>query len=133
MINERLKAIRTKLNLKQSDVASQLSCASTSFTNWESGKINPPLEQLEKMCTIYGISPLELLDHRPTMNEIYKIAQKPVNERTYEENIALAFCGDVTGWVTNDSSADEEEVIRIYQLLTPDEKKTVLKMLKGLV
>ena len=136
MLHEKLKAARVNNSLKQSDVASQLGCASTSFTNWENGKVNPPLEQLEKMCAIYNISPLDLLSHRPTMNDLYHIVQKPISDRTYEEQVALAFSAEVEGFIDEESSStsyEEEELIRIYRGLEQSERTTVLKMMRGLV
>ena len=139
MLHDKLKAVRIKNSLKQSEVASQIGCASTSFTNWESGKVNPPLEQLEKICTFYGIDPLDLLTHRPTMEEIKRIANLPYTGRTYEETVALNVCGSVfpdspdspdsTG---DEHTPDEDEVLRIYKGLKPDEKQFVLRMLRGL-
>ena len=132
MVHEKLKQARIAHNLKQSEVAQQIGCASTSFTNWESGKINPPLEQLEKLCVIYGISPLDLLPRRPTLSDIYEIAKLPLAGRTYDETIALTFCGDVTGWTTDDHTPDEYELLALYMKLTKAEKDIILRMLRGL-
>ena len=132
-LHDKLKEARIKKGLKQSDVASQIGCASTSFTNWESGKVNPPLEQLQKICGIYGISPLDLLDHVPTFNEVYDALQKPVAERTYIEQVAIAFSGEIDGWVGgSESSPDEEELVRLFRRLDKPEQKVVLRMLRGL-
>ena len=132
MLHEKLKQARMDRGLKQSDVASQIGCATTSFTHWENGRVNPPLEQLEKVCGIYGISPLDLLDHRPTMGEIYRIACKALAERTYEENVAIAFSKDVSGWVPDEKDPKEEELVRMYRNLPDVEKDVVFRMLRGL-
>lgn len=134
-LHENLKSARVSKGLKQSDVAKELACAATSFTNWESGKVNPPLEQLEKACAIYGISPLDLLDHHPTMNDLYHIVQKPISDRSYEEQVALAFSAEVEGFIDEESSStsyEEEELIRIYRGLEQPERAIVLKMMRGL-
>ena len=132
MLNEKLKQARIDRGLKQSDVAAQLDCSSTSLTHWESGKVNPPLKQLEKICEIYGLTPLDLLDHTPTMGEIYKIVQKPLSERAYEEMVALAFSKDVTGWVDDETDPQEEELMRLFRSLYDEEKSVVLRMMRGL-
>ena len=132
MISEKLKETRTKLGLKQSEVAERLGCASTSLTHWENGKVNPPLEMLEKVCGVYGISPLDLLNHYPTMNEIHRILQKPISSRTYEESVALAFCGEITGWVSDETTPDEEEILRVYRRLDDPTKAIVIKIIGAL-
>ncbi len=88
---EKLKAARLNKGLKQSEVAERLDCAPTSLTNWENDKVQPSLDVLSKLCEVYGISPLSLLDRRFEYSDIVAIAGKPVPERTYEEQIALNF------------------------------------------
>jgi len=88
---DKLRDARNALGLKQSEVAQQLDCAPTSLTNWENGKVQPSLDVLSRICGIYGITPLSLLDREYSYNDIVEIAGKPVPERTYEEQIALNF------------------------------------------
>ena len=88
---DKLRDARNALGLKQSDVAKQLDCAPTSLTNWENGKVQPSLDVLSRICSIYGISPLSLLDREYSYSDIVEIAGKPVPDRTYEEQIALNF------------------------------------------
>lgn len=87
----RLKEKRLKMGLKQIEVAAALGCAPTSLTNYERGIINPPLEVLSKLCEILEVSALELLERKYNFNDILKILKKPVNERSYEEQIAINF------------------------------------------
>jgi transcriptional regulator with XRE-family HTH domain len=88
---EKLKAARERAGLKQKDVASQIECASTSFTNWENNLIQPSFETVEKICEVLGISPLALLDRQYTYDDIVTISEKPYQERSYMENLALNF------------------------------------------
>ena len=88
---DKLREARTAQGLKQSDVAKQLDCAATSLTNWENGKVQPSLDVLSRICAIYGISPLSLLEKEYSYNDIVGIARKAVPDRTYEEQIALNF------------------------------------------
>ena len=88
---ERLRDARTKKGLKQSDVAEKLDCAPTSLTNWEHGKIQPPLDVLSRLCEVLEVSPLDLLEKEYSYADIVKIATKPAHERAYEEQIALTF------------------------------------------
>lgn len=88
---EKLKAARLNMGLKQAEVAEKLDCAPTSLTNWENGKVQPSLDVLSKLCEVYGIAPLSLLDREYEYSDIAAIAGKPVPARTYEEQIALNF------------------------------------------
>ena len=88
---EKLKQARTNKNMKQSDVAELLGCAPTSLTNWENGKVQPSFDVLSRICSIYEVSPLSLLDKEYTFKELVVISGKPVPERSYEEQIALNF------------------------------------------
>lgn len=88
---DKLRDARNALGLKQSEVAKQLDCAPTSLTNWENGKVQPSLDVLSRICSIYGISPLSLLDREYSYTDIVEIAGKSVPDRSYEEQIALNF------------------------------------------
>jgi transcriptional regulator with XRE-family HTH domain len=88
---ERLRDARLKKGLKQSDIAVKLDCAPTSLTNWERGKIQPPLDVLSRLCDVLEVSPLDLLSREYSYSDIVKISIKPAYERTYEEQIALNF------------------------------------------
>lgn len=101
MFSERLKYARQQKGLRQADVAEKLDCAATSLTNWESGKVQPPLDVLSRLCDVLEISALELLEKRYTYNDILGIAQKPYKERSYEEQIALNFSGSILETVSD--------------------------------
>lgn len=90
-LGSRLKEKRLKMGLKQIEVAAALGCAPTSLTNYERGIINPPLDVLSKLCEILEIPALELLERKYNFNDILKMLKKPVNERSYEEQIAINF------------------------------------------
>lgn len=91
MFCENLKQARTNKNMKQADVAELLGCAPTSLTNWENGKVQPSLDVLSRICAIYEISPLSLLEKEYSFDELAAISDKSVPERSYEEQIALNF------------------------------------------
>ena len=88
---EKLKNARLNKSMKQAEVAEILNCAPTSLTNGESGKVQPSLDVLSKLCEVYEIAPLSLLDRKYEYSDIVAIASKPVPARTYEEQIALNF------------------------------------------
>ena len=90
-LGERLRKKRIQMGLKQIDVAAALGCAPTSLTNYENGITNPPFDILAKLCEILEVSPLELLEKKYDFNEILKVLKRPVNERSYEDQVATNF------------------------------------------
>ena len=78
---EKLKAARLNKGLKQSEVAEKLDCAPTSLTNWENDKVQPSLDVLSKLCEVYEISPLSILDRRFEYSDIVAIANHVPGEK----------------------------------------------------
>ena len=73
----------------------KLGCVPTSITNWEKGKVIPSLEVLSSLCEVYGISPLSLLGNGYSYPELVEISNKPIPERSYEEQVALNFSAPI--------------------------------------
>ena len=92
---ERLRAARVSKGLLQADVAKEIGCAPTSLTNWENGKVNPSMSVLSDLCRVYDIPPRALLSREYSYADIAKISEKPISERSYEEQVALTFSGDI--------------------------------------
>ena len=92
---ERLRAARNSKGLLQADVAKEIGCAPTSLTNWESGKVNPSMSVLSDLCRVYGIPARSLLSREYSYADIAEISNKPFSERSYEEQVALTFSGDI--------------------------------------
>ena len=133
-MQQTLKQARLAKGLKQSDVAETIGCAATSITHWETGRIKPPLDSLEKMCEIYGISPLDLLDHYPTINEIHEIVCKPIADRSYEETVALNFSGSITGWPDGEEALPEEiEFSTLIRELSSRNIKFLMDLVRSII
>lgn len=133
-MQQTLKQARLAKGLKQSDVAETIGCAATSITHWETGRIKPPLDSLEKMCEIYGISPLDLLDHYPTINEIHEIVCKPIADRSYEETVALNFSGSISGWPDGEEATPEEiEFSTLIKDLSDRNRKFLMDLIRSMV
>lgn len=132
-MQQTLKQARLAKGLKQSDVAETIGCAATSITHWETGRIKPPLDSLEKMCEIYGISPLDLLDHYPTINEIHEIVCKPIADRSYEETVALNFSGSISGWPDGEEAIPEEiEFSTLIKDLSKNNRKFLMDLIRSM-
>ncbi|MBQ2774633.1 MAG: helix-turn-helix transcriptional regulator [Clostridia bacterium] len=71
MLYERIRALREDKDLSQTDMAHQLSVAQTTYSDYELGKINIPIEALRKLALFHDTSIdylLELTDN-PTPYE----------------------------------------------------------------
>lgn len=49
-----IKALRVNANLNQKEAAKSLGIAPVTLIKWESNKTSPTVEQLVKMCNLYG-------------------------------------------------------------------------------
>lgn len=61
MFGERLKEIRLKNGLKQSVLAKYVGTTQTIISMYESGRIQPTLYTLERICKFFNVSSSELL------------------------------------------------------------------------
>lgn len=59
-ISENMKNMRILRGYSIKEVADQLGCSPNSLSNWEKGKISPPVDYVEDMCRIYNISANQL-------------------------------------------------------------------------
>lgn len=103
---EKLKELRIFYNMTQDDIAELLDMSRTSFSKYENGAANPPLNVLRKLSAIYNV-PIEYLIH-----------------------------DEVTSITLNDGGNDEEPdleaALRGFSDLTRDEKMLIMKLrLKG--
>lgn len=62
MLSEKLKTLRKRHNLTQSQLAKKLYIGQTAVSAWESGRSTPPTDKLQEIANLYGISMSELLD-----------------------------------------------------------------------
>ena len=59
----RIKQLRTGLEMKQTDLARQLSVGQNTISNWETEKTEPDTASLQKMAAIFGVSIDYILGH----------------------------------------------------------------------
>lgn len=103
---EKLKELRIFYNMTQDDIAELLDMSRTSFSKYENGAANPPLNVLRKLSAIYNV-PIEYLIH----DEVTSIT---LNDGKNEEE------------------PDLETALRGFSDLTRDEKMLIMKLrLKG--
>lgn len=103
---EKLKELRVNCRMTQDDIAELLGMSRTSFSKYENGAANPPLNVLRKLSAIYNV-PIEYLIH--------------------DEFTSLTLNDE-----KNDTEPDLEEALKGFCDLTRDEKMLIMKLrLKG--
>lgn len=68
MLIERLKTLRLKAGLTQKEVAKQFEISQPAYAQWETGKIKPKLETVEKFANFFGVSTDYLLGNTDNKN-----------------------------------------------------------------
>lgn len=51
-----LKAARINAQMKQIDAAKQIGVSRAALISWENGKTSPKIENVIKLCQLYGVS-----------------------------------------------------------------------------
>lgn len=55
MMRVSLRAARVNKKLRQVDVAQALNVTKKTISSWENGKTMPCADQIEPLCTLYGV------------------------------------------------------------------------------
>jgi transcriptional regulator with XRE-family HTH domain len=108
--NNRLKTLRQERELSQAEVASKFNVTKGAVGLWESGKRSPSISVLQQMANFYGVT-LEYLTGSAD-NRIYTADESG-------ENINL--------------SADEIELLRLYDMLERVGKEIVINVIKEMI
>lgn len=65
MFFKKLKELRIKSGLSQTQLAKQLGVSQQSYARWESGKYTPTLDTIQKVSNYFNISIEELISDKP--------------------------------------------------------------------
>ena len=106
--NDKLRLNRTGRGFTLQQAGQAIGASHGTLVAWEQGKVEPPLEKLGRLCEVYGISPLSLLDAPVGYEDLIRISGKPIAERSYQERIALAFGHDI---LVKEAPADTRKAI----------------------
>ncbi len=80
-LSENMRILRVMSNLSQKTFAEKIGRSQNTVSNWESGKISPDVDSVEKMCEIFDISPNELFGWQPCIKiEQYLSEKKQIEQ-----------------------------------------------------
>jgi transcriptional regulator with XRE-family HTH domain len=108
-MNERLKAIRLELGIKQGEFAKRIALKQGTYSDIENGKKNLTERNIKIICTEFGVNENWIK---------YGIGERFVNSDVHEDENRL--------------TQDETELLDIYQKLLPPIKKDVLKYARNM-
>ena len=76
MIGEKIKLLRTKNNLKQSDIAKIIGCSASAVGMYEQGRREPELSVVKKLAEYFGVSADYLLGEDEAGKELVPSIRK---------------------------------------------------------
>lgn len=94
-IGEKLKTLRSEKHLTQKDLAEKLNVSAQAVSRWENDEVEPSLETLGQLATIFSVSIDELFGKEPAPKQEPTPAPAPAPEVRYVETAAkpvLAVC-----------------------------------------
>lgn len=89
-IGKRMKQARTNVGINQRDMSAKLSLTNSSYSNYENGYSEPPVEIILKFCEILGITLGDLL-------EMKIVAAKSATIKTFSDFLAILIDLDKRG------------------------------------
>ena len=60
--NEKLREIRRNAGFTQLQMAQKIGVARTTYAEYEQGKIQPPIEKIQRICRLFGINTSDLIE-----------------------------------------------------------------------
>ena len=82
-IGKRMKQARTNAGINQRDMSSRLSLTNSSYSNYENGYSEPPVETILKFCDILGITINDLLQIKIVSNKSLSVSELDVFVNRY--------------------------------------------------
>lgn len=92
-LGKRLRNLRIKNKLTQSELAENIMTANTSIINWEKGLSRPNRNMIALISKVFNVNPFELIGDY-NLNDIEALKKQKWTE-SYEDILALEFSKDI--------------------------------------
>jgi transcriptional regulator with XRE-family HTH domain len=137
-VGKRMKQARTSAGINQRDMSAKLSLTNSSYSNYENGYSEPPVEIILKFCDILGITLNDLLEVKIT-------SPKSTSVRTFADFLAILIDLDRRGIPIKGTTTYSQENNQLVGHLTldianaqiatfiPDWNKTNQQLADGLI
>ncbi|MGN0549371.1 MAG: helix-turn-helix domain-containing protein [Acutalibacteraceae bacterium] len=116
-LGEKLLRLRKEMKMTQDDVAKVLGMSRTSFSKYENGNANPPLQVLRKIAAIYNVGLEYLIFDENTSIRLN-------DSQSEDENTSSVSVSKIT-----ELRPVEKQIIGKYRILTDEEKKKFVEKL----
>ena len=60
--NDHLKGMRKKIGITQAQAADRIGVARTTYAEYEQGKIQPPMDKIQRICSVFGMDTNDLIE-----------------------------------------------------------------------
>ena len=102
-VNEFIKNFREFRGLTQHDLAERLGKSKNVISNWERGDNSPNLDEVEKLCEIFGVTPNQLFGWDPYGPYIeYLHKKEKIKKELYEKEQKRSELMDQLAKITNE-------------------------------
>lgn len=101
MVGERIRQLRKRRGWRQEDLAKRMNISRVEVSNYECGKRKPPIDRIQQMASIYGISVAGILDEEIPPRSIDTL----IDELKAEQPIAIPVL---------EYESNGEEIVRDY-------------------
>lgn len=137
-IGKRMKQARTNAGINQREMSSKLSLSNSSYSNYENGYSEPPVETILKFCDILGITLNDLLDLKIVSNRSFTV-------KTFADFLAILIDLDRRGLQIKGNTTYSQQDNQLTAHLTldiqnaqiatfiPDWNKANLKLASGTI
>ena len=122
-LDKKMKTLRSNAGLSQKDMAAKLGLSVPSYSNYENGYSEPPVETLQKFCEILNINLGDLLGFNVSSNN-------KANLRTYSDVLRLIIALKRAGLPINCSVNANKESKRLVATINI-ESPQMFSMLSG--
>ena len=112
-IGKRMKQARTNAGINQRDMSAKLSLTNSSYSNYENGYSEPPVEIILKFCDILGITLGDLL-------EMKIVAAKSATIKTFSDFLAILIDLDKRGLSIRGNTTYSQQENQLTAHLTLD-------------
>lgn len=131
IISKNLAFLRKKSKLTQSEISEDLHIGRTTYANWESGRVIPPIDQFDKILKYFNITyeyfmSEDIRNFTPEKKNLSQIAKSLEGLKSKKKNYFIplhAQAGYIDGWANNEM-LDNLETINIPNVPPNKELRT---------
>lgn len=128
----RIAALRAEKGIRQIELAQTLGVSQGTLSTWENGKYEPDIATLNKIANYFDVS-VDYLLGRDIDFSLYGGADASIDDDLMSEVSAFAkYAKAQKNKASSRDEAEVEELMKLYEKLTPENRTILLAAAKGL-